>query len=39
MKKVADLSLLIFPGMPVVPGSDRFVVVKHTMTFDSQYNS
>lgn len=38
MKRVADLSLPIFTGMPAVPGSDRFVVVKHTMTFDSKYN-
>lgn len=37
MNKVVDLTLPIFTGLPVVPGSTRHVVIERTMTHDSKY--
>lgn len=37
MRKIVDLTLPIYSGLPVVPGSSREVVVERTMTFDSKY--
>lgn len=38
MKRVVDLTLPIFPGLPVPPGTTRIVEIKRIMTFDSKYN-
>ena len=38
MKNVVDLTLPIFPGIPVMPGTTREVHVERTMTFDSKFN-
>ena len=37
MSRIVDLSLPIFTGLPVVPGTGREVRVDRTMTFDSPY--
>ena len=37
MRKVLDLTLPVYTGLPVVPGSNRQVVIERTMTFDSKY--
>lgn len=37
MKEILDLTLPIFTGLPVVPGTNREVIVQRTMTFDTEY--
>lgn len=37
MTRIVDLTLPIFPGLPVPPGTTRKVEVERIMTFDSQY--
>jgi arylformamidase len=37
MARVVDLTLPIYPNLPVPPGTSRVVDVKRIMTFDSQY--
>lgn len=38
MNTVIDLTLPIFPGLPVPPGTTREVQVERIMTFDSKFN-
>lgn len=37
MRNIVDLTLPIFSGLPVVPGTNREVIVQRTMTFDLKY--
>lgn len=37
MKAIVDLSLPVYTGLPVVPGTNRQVIIERTMTFDTPY--
>lgn len=37
-RRIVDLSLPVYDGMPVVPGTGREIRIERTATFDSEYN-